>query len=93
MATGDHGDLGDHARVATDTDTATVTIHPLPTVEEIAVAVEPSHQIVMSVTIVMEDASTTAITLMAHIAADVVLAIDVLENDVFVSVSFYVFPF
>ena len=89
MATGDHGDLGDHVRVATDTDTATVTIHPLPTAEEIAVAVKPSQQIVMSVTIVIEDASTTAITLMAHIAADVVLAIDVLENDVFVSVVFF----
>ena len=92
MAIGVHGDHGHLALVAIDTDIDTVTIHPLPTGEEVAVAVDPSIQIVMSVTIIMEDATTAVVTLMAHIVAHVILVTENRGNDVFVSV-FKVFIF
>ena len=93
MAIGVHGDHGHLALVAIDTDIDTVTIHPLPTGEEVAVAVDPSIQIVMSVTIIMEDATTAVVTLMAHIVARVILVTENRGNDVFVSVFkvFFIF--
>ena len=93
MAIGVHGDHGHLALVATVTDTDTVTVHPLPTGEEIAVAVDPSKRIVMSVAIIMGDATTAAITMVAHIVAHVILVTENRGNDVFVSVFkvFFIF--
>ena len=64
MAIGEPGNqpLGNwrHAQVATKQDIETVTIHPLPTGEGIALGVAKIRWIVTSVNSTMEAASTSA---------------------------------